>query len=218
MRDDMGHFITVEGPDGSGKTSVIKYLEKRMKDMYPHYHVVITREPGGNRISETIRQIILEPKNIDMGARCEALLYAASRAQHVFEKIEPLIKQDDTLILCDRFIDSSLVYQGIGRNLGIDAVMAINMFATGGIMPEYTLFLDIEPIKGLNRILADNDREYNRLDMEKLEFHDKVYQGYLGLIESDPNRFIVVDADNLLDKVCEAAWESLKRVIDNETV
>lgn len=218
MRDIMGHFITIEGPDGSGKTSIIKYLEQKMKDVYPNYNVILTREPGGNRISEAIRHIILDPNNVDMGARCEALLYAASRAQHVFEKIAPALTQNDTLVLCDRFIDSSLVYQGVGRKLGVDDVLAINMFATGGIMPERTIFLKIDPQTAMNRILADSDREYNRLDMEKLDFHQKVYEGYLNLVQQNPHRFVVINADDMIDVVCQSAWDALQVVIENEAV
>lgn len=186
-----GKFITLEGGEGSGKTTVISrlssYLERRS---ITH---LLTREPGGIEISEKIRDIILDPLNTAMDARTEALLYAASRRQHLVEKVEPALNAGN-IVLCDRFVDSSLVYQGYARGLGIEEVWSINQFAIGSLLPDVTFYLDIEPEVGLSRIDASKEREVNRLDLESLTFHYKVREGYRKLVELYPERIIVIDA------------------------
>ena len=163
-----GIFITLEGGEGSGKTTIAKMLKEVLE---PQKHVVITREPGGVKIAEEIRNVIVDVNNTEMDARTEALLYAASRRQHLVEKVMPVLAQGG-IVICDRFIDSSLVYQGIGRGLGIENVYNMNLFATEGVMPDLTLFFDIKPEEALKRINMDDEREVNRLDLEKIDFHN----------------------------------------------
>lgn len=163
-----GMFITFEGTDGSGKTSVIKAIVKELeKNGKTEY--VLTREPGGNRISEAIRNVILDERFVEMDERTEALLYAAARRQHIVETINPALSAGK-LVLCDRFVDSSIVYQGAGRSIGTDRIAEMNRFATGGLTPDLTIFLDIEPELGLERIRRNRQDEVNRLDHEKMSF------------------------------------------------
>ena len=179
----MSLFISIEGPEGSGKSSAIKIVYERLiKD---GYSIVQTREPGGTSISEQIRNIILDKDNTEMDSRCEALLYAASRRQHLVQKIWPALKKG-YLVFCDRYLDSSLAYQGIARDIGLEEVLNINLFATENTFPDLTLLFDIEPEIGLKRIASNADREVNRLDLEKLEFHKKVRSGYLLLAKKYP--------------------------------
>ena len=175
-----GKLITFEGTEGSGKTSVIK----KVKTYYEEkgYDVLTTREPGGIRISEKIRDILLDKDNQEMDPRTEALLFAAARRQHLVEKIKPAIEAGK-IVLCDRFVDSSLIYQGYARGIGIDKVYAINYFAIEDALPDLTVFVDVRPEVGLKRVFSSPNREVNRLDLENLAFHQKIYQGYLALIK-----------------------------------
>lgn len=192
-----GKFITFEGGEGSGKTTIIRQLADELKQA--GYHVVTTREPGGGNISEAIREIILDKKNTEMDARTEALLYAASRRQHLVEVILPALK-NNSIILCDRYLDSSLAYQGVARELGISEVYKMNQFATDGVLPDYTFYIDIDPKVGLQRIV-DNNRIQNRLDLEQKEFHEKVRTGYLELANMYPNRIRVIDGNQTKEQV-----------------
>ena len=162
-----GKFITLEGPDGSGKTTVSKIVVEQLQ--MEGYKVLLTREPGGIDIAEQIRKVILDPKNTAMDARCEALLYAASRRQHLVEKVLPAL-DEKKIVLCDRFVDSSLVYQGIARGIGVDEVMQINEFAIEGHMPDATIFLDVDLETGLARVA--NRGNMDRLDAEGMAFHE----------------------------------------------
>lgn len=202
-----GLFITLEGPEGSGKTTAALRIVDTLKTL--GYEVVYTREPGGIEIAEQIRQVILDPKNTAMDAKTEALLYVASRRQHLVEKVMPAL-QTDKIVLCDRFVDSSLVYQGMGRNLGIETVYQMNLFAIEDVMPDLTIFFDVEPTVGLARIAADNTREVNRLDMETIEFHQKVYEGYLEVARHFPNRIQSIDASQNQDTVFEQCLSLIK--------
>lgn len=201
-----GRFITVEGGDGAGKSTVIArmYEELRRRGM----DVLLTREPGGIDIAEKIREIILNPVHTQMDKRTEALLYAAARRQHLVEKVLPALEAGK-LVLCDRFIDSSLAYQGHARGLGIEEVFVINQFAVEGCMPELTLYFDVSPEVGLERINATRGREVNRLDLEGLRFHKLVQEGYQLAIARDPERFIIIDAEQNPDQVYQAAMEAL---------
>lgn len=193
-----GFFITVEGGEGAGKTSAIgAIIDQAVKH---GYEVVSTREPGGIPIAEHIRAVILDKSHTAMDARTEALLYAAARRQHLVEKVIPAL-QAGKVVVCDRFIDSSLAYQGYARGLGIDDVQAINRFAVEEWMPDLTLFMDVRPETGLARIRADQGREINRLDLESMNFHQKVREGYLQLLERFPERIIRLDAERGLDEV-----------------
>lgn len=203
-------FISIEGPEGSGKTSVINAVVARLiKEGFP---IVFTREPGGTPIAEAIRSVILDKKNTALDARAEALLYAASRRQHLVEKVWPNLKEGK-IVLCDRFIDSSLAYQGGGRGLGVDAVLNINLFATEGVFPDLTLLFDIEPEVGLKRINASRKREVNRLDLEKLSFHQQVRSTFLSLAKNEPKRFVIIDASQPFEHVLDEAYRIiLKRI------
>lgn len=205
-----GLFITLEGPEGSGKTTIASLVEKKLKEK--GLNVVMTREPGGIEIAEQIRKIILDPNNTAMDSKTEALLYAAARRQHLVEKVIPALKQD-AIVICDRFIDSSLVYQGIGRGLGIDKVYDMNLFAIEDIMPNFTLFFDIDPKLGLERIHKDQQREINRLDMEDLNFHQKVYQGYKEVVSRYPERIIEIDASKSIEEVFNSVMNILEEYI-----
>ena len=191
-------FITFEGPDGSGKSSVIKKVYEDFTQK--GYSIILTREPGGTPISEKIRDIILDNNNTNLDARTEALLYAASRRQHLVEKIWPALKEGK-IVLCDRFLDSSLAYQGGGRNLGIDNVLNINLFATENTYPDVTFFFDVSPEIGLTRVSRDKKRVADRLDNETEGFHDMVYESFKEIIKRYPKRFYVIDASKSLDEV-----------------
>lgn len=205
-----GLFISLEGGDGSGKTTVMQELGRVLEEHGVSY--IATREPGGIEIAEKIREIILNPKHTTMDARTEALLYAAARSQHLAEKVEPALKQG-TCILCDRFVDSSLAYQGYARGLGIEEVMNINSFAINGRFPNITFYLDIEPELGLNRIAAGQGREVNRLDMESLQFHQKVREGYLIVANMYPERIKVIDASRTKDEVAAEIRHQLSKAL-----
>jgi dTMP kinase len=193
-----GLFITLEGPEGAGKTTIIDMLLTYYQEQ--EKQIIKTREPGGIPISEKIRSIILDPKHTEMDARTEALLYAAARRQHLVEKVIPALN-NGSIILCDRFIDSSLAYQGYARGIDMDEIWEINQFAIGNVMPELTIYFDLDPRVGLARINNTTDREINRLDLEKIEFHELVQEGYYKVIEKFPDRIRKVDASKPLEQV-----------------
>lgn len=204
-----GLFITLEGGEGSGKTTIAQMLKEALE---PQKHVMITREPGGVKIAEEIRNVIVDVNNTEMDARTEALLYAASRRQHLVEKVKPVLNQGG-IVICDRFIDSSLVYQGIGRGLGIENVYNMNLFATEGMMPDLTLFFDIKPEEALKRIQLDDEREVNRLDLESLSFHQSVYEGYKKIAYMYPERIKTINAACSIDDVLQQALKEIDKVL-----
>ncbi|KER91221.1 dTMP kinase [Oenococcus oeni] len=207
-----GFFITIEGPDGAGKTSLLDNLMPALRDIFGD-NLIETREPGGVKISEAIRKIVLGLKYPEMNRRTEALLFAAARAQHMVEKIEPALA-DGKIVLSDRFVDSSIAYQGGGRELGIEAVGEINNFATNGLQPNLTLLLDLPSEVGIARIMKHRSDEVNRLDKDRLVFHKKVRQTYLQLAKDQPNRIKVLDATQSPEKIAinalQLIQESLK--------
>ena len=205
-----GFFITFEGGEGSGKTTIAKMVKEQLSK--EGYHVVLTREPGGVEIAEEIRNIIHDVKNTNMDKKTEALLYAASRRQHLVEKVIPAL-EEDCIVICDRYIDSSLVYQGIARGIGIEEIYQMDLFATENILPIRTLFFDIKPEDGLKRVYENKDREVNRLDLETLDFHQKVYDGYLKLCDKYPDRIIKVDASQNIEGVFNQVIEKIKEII-----
>lgn len=207
-----GLFITFEGPDGSGKTTVSTAVVERLKK--EGYPVIYTREPGGIAIAEKIRDIILDPENTSMDAKTEALLYAASRRQHLVEKVIPALEAGISVI-SDRFVDSSLAYQGEGRGLGMDAVMAINQFAIENHMPDKTIFLNVPSELGLKRINS-NRKTLDRLDQESIDFHNRVYKGYQEVIRKYHDRMVIVDAAKEIDCVIQEAYIAVKRLLDAE--
>ncbi len=207
---EKGLFITFEGPDGSGKTTVSTAVTERLSN--EGYKVRYTREPGGSEIAEEIRGIILDPKNTEMDVRTEALLYAASRRQHLVEKVLPALEEGITVI-SDRFVDSSLAYQGCGRKIGIEAVYEINQFAIEGHMPDRTIFLNVDAKVGLERIHRGR-AVLDRLDMESIEFHERVYNGYKEVVSRYQDRMIVIDANRDVNEVIENAYRAVKELLD----
>ena len=202
-----GIFISFEGPDGSGKSTQVKLLAEYCKNK--GIDVVLTREPGGTPISENIRNLILDPKNGEMSAQTEALLYAASRAQHVEQLIKPALATGK-VVLCDRFMDSSIAYQGYGRGLG-DDVRKINEFAIDGVQPDLTFFLDIAPEEGMRRVKSNG--YLDRMEQESILFHNKVYQGYLALCEIYKNRFVRLDATKAASEIHKDIVENLEKYV-----
>lgn len=209
---EKGIFITIEGPDGSGKTTILQMLAENLEK--EGHAVVATREPGGIEIAEQIRKVILDPENTAMDPRTEALLYAAARRQHLAEKVKPALNAGK-VVLCDRFVDSSLAYQGHARGLGIDEVYSINEFAIENMMPAMTLYFDVAPEIGLERINKNKGREVNRLDMEKLEFHQKVREGYMIIAERFPDRIAKIDASKELEAVYKQAEAKIKELLNS---
>ena len=194
----MKGFITFEGGECSGKTTVINAICKVLEEKNIKY--ITTREPGGIRIAEEIRNIILDVKNTDMTSECEALLYAASRMQHLTQKVIPAINEHK-IVLCDRFLDSSLAYQGYARGLGMDKVLNVNSFALD-YLPDLTIFIDVTPDVALKRMNnEDRDGKCDRLDQENKKFHEMVYEGYHKVLKMYPNRIVKVDGNKPLDEV-----------------
>ena len=198
----MGTFITFEGGDGCGKTSVIRAILERLKK--DGFEVVLTREPGGSLIAEKIRNIILDVDNTGMDYVAEMLLYAACRSQHLKDIVIPALNSNK-LVICDRFVDSSYVYQGIARDLGLEQVTKINELVVKDNMPDLTIYIDATPEICLSRRNNRSEAD-NRLDLESLEFHHKVRNGYKLISEKFKNRIVTVDGDQPLENVIEDAY------------
>ncbi|MDU2499594.1 dTMP kinase [Finegoldia magna] len=198
-------FITFEGPDGSGKSTIIQKVYDYLIEN--NYDVIKTREPGGSPIAEKIRNLILDTENTKMGYRTEALLYAASRAQHVEETILPALNENK-IVLCDRFLISSLAYQGVGRDLGIENVRKINEFAINGVFPDFVLFFDVDPITTLKRKSSLDTAD--RLEKEGNNFHERVYNGYKEILNSEKN-IEIIDATQSVEDVFSQCIKVLKR-------
>lgn len=194
-----GLFITFEGNDGSGKSSALQTVKKELLEK--GYDVVYTREPGGSYIAEKIRELILDKDNLGMDPKTEALLYAASRREHITKTILPALEAGK-IILCDRFLDSSLAYQGFARELGIDNVLQMNQFATEGLFPDLTILVCTRPEIGMSRIKKD-ERDMDRLEIEKITFHNKVYEGYLSIADRFNDRIVVVNGEQSKEDVLE---------------
>ena len=202
-----GLFITLEGPDGSGKSTQIEFLKAYFQER--NLPCVFTREPGGTAIGEKLRNIILDKENQEMCDMAEALLYAAARAQHVQQLIRPALEAGK-IVVCDRFIDSSIAYQGYGRNLG-DVVRIINELAVDGCMPDVTFLMELSPEIGKSRISEDNQ---DRLEQEKLEFHDKVYAGYKEVAKFYPSRFVEIDAGREKEIIRDIMFSHLDKILE----
>lgn len=202
-----GILISLEGPDGAGKTTVLKEILPEIKKM--KRDIISTREPGGVRLAEEIRQLILDPKNTEIDSKTEMLLFAAARRLHMQEKMLPALKAGKVVIV-DRFIDSSVAYQGYGRELGVEVVDWLNNFATDGLKPDLTLYFDIDTDVALDRIMSNRADEVNRLDLERAEMHRKVRQGYLKMVEKESQRFVTIDASQSVEKVVSDTIEAIK--------
>lgn len=203
-----GYFITVEGLDGSGKTTqlnnIASYFEQNGRE------VILTREPGGTKLGEKIRKILLDVDNTGMNSVAELMLYAAARAQIVSELIIPSVKQGK-IVICDRFVDSSIAYQGYGRKLGSDIVKGINAYALQDCKPDITFFFDISPLEIAKR--KTMKEKLDRLESEKIDFHNRVYEGYLALAEADRERISVIDARKSIEKIFEEVKKHLNVLI-----
>lgn len=204
---EKGLFISIEGPDGSGKSTQIRRINSFFEER--GYTAVNTREPGGTAIGEKIRSIILDKENSEMCAMTEAFLYAASRAQHVAQVIRPALSQGK-IVICDRFIDSSIAYQGYGRKLG-DCVRIINEYAVSGCMPDITFLMKLDPGVGKKRI---REEEADRLEREALQFHRDVYNGYLEIEKKYNDRIVGIDASRSVDEIAGDIAGHLQRLLD----
>lgn len=207
-----GIFITFEGGEGAGKTTVLHELKNYLEQK--GYKTATTREPGGIEIAEKIRHVILDTSHTNMDSRTEALLYAAARRQHLVEKVIPLLEEGH-IVLCDRFIDSSLAYQGYARELGIEEVYSINKFAITDFMPDLTLLFNVQPEVGMERINKNKEREQNRLDLEKMSFHQKVYDGYQILLKRFSDRIKEIDAGQTPDQVLKQCIEVVDTYLES---
>ena len=193
-----GKFIVFEGGEGSGKSTILEMIYEFLLE--EGIDCIKTREPGGIRISENIRSIILDTKNTEMDRKTEALLYTAARRQHLVEKVIPELNKGK-MVLCDRFVFSSLAYQGYAREIDVNEIFEINKFAVGEYMPDLNILFDVSPEVGLSRINKNKDREINRLDLEKIDFHNKVREGYHKLVEENQDKFQVINAEKSIEEV-----------------
>ncbi|MBF7076352.1 MULTISPECIES: dTMP kinase [Streptococcus] len=193
-----GIFISLEGPDGAGKSSVLEALIPILEAKGQAF--ITTREPGGVAVAEKIRDVVLDPKHTEIDEKTELLLYIASRRQHLVERILPALDRGE-MVLVDRFIDSSVAYQGFGRGLKVVDIDWLNDFATDGLKPDLTLYFDIEAEEGLARIAKSKERGADRLDRESVEWHRRVREGYLSILKKEPNRVRKIDASQPLEKV-----------------
>ena len=205
-----GKLVTIEGPDGSGKTTLIDCLAPALAQELG-VDVITSREPGGVAIAESIRQVILDPVNTAMDAKTELLLYMAARRQHLVEKVLPALKAGKWVLL-DRFIDSSVAYQGGGRGLDREAITWLNSFATDSLQPDLTLLLDIDSEAGIARVMSNSQREVNRLDLEAISMHQRVRQAYLDLAQEAPERVRVVDASQSPESILAQSLSLLKEL------
>lgn len=203
-----GKFIVFEGGEGSGKSTILEMIYEYLIEN--NINCIKTREPGGIQISEDIRKIILDTKNTSMDGKTEALLYTAARRQHLVERVVPKLN-DGVIVLCDRFIYSSLAYQGYARGIGMSDIYQINKFAVGEYMPDLNILFDVSPEIGLSRINKNKGREVNRLDLEKMDFHNKVREGYHKLYEGNKDKFIKIDAEKSIEEV----FSEVKEIIIN---
>ena len=204
-------FITFEGVEGCGKSSVLAKVYEELKK--EGYDVIQTREPGGVKIAEEIRKILLDKENTMMDKRTEALLFAASRRQHLIEKVWPALKENK-IVLSDRFIDSSLAYQGGGDGIGVNEVLKVNLFATENTFPDLTILFDIDPRIGLARINKNANREVNRLDVKELDFYDTIRTTFLELAKEYKNRFIIIDASMDFESVYQIVLKIIKEKLN----
>ncbi|XZO08073.1 dTMP kinase [Weissella paramesenteroides] len=211
-----GKFISFEGPDGAGKTSVLKVIIERLRPILGD-RLLVTREPGGNNnaLAEIIRGILLSSEYPELDDRTEVLLFAASRRQHLVQTILPALA-DDKIVISDRYLDSSIAYQGGGRKIGVEKVRSINEFATEGIVPDYTIYFNVRPEVGIQRIKSTRENEINRLDKAEIAFHKRVSNAYLDLATTYSERFRLINAEMDFDSVTEEVWKEVKTILQLE--
>jgi dTMP kinase len=203
-----GLFLSLEGPDGCGKTTQIAYMKQFVE---AHgYSCVVTRDPGGTAISEQIRSVILDKDNMAMTDMTELLLYAAARAQLVGEVIRPAVDAG-AVVICDRFVDSSAVYQGIARGLGVDTVYEVNAYALGGMLPEVTFFLDLPATEGIRR--KDSQHELDRMELQDVAFRERVVAGYRELARTQSNRIVTIDAMQTIEEIRTTIADTLESLL-----
>lgn len=205
-----GLFIVLEGGEGAGKSVQARILTDRLREA--GHRVTSTREPGGTRIGEQIRAITHDPENVDLHPKTEAYLMAAARAQHVAETIAPALEAG-RIVVCDRFVDSSIAYQGYGRQLGEDTVLALNALALNGVKPDLTILLDVPAEVGMQR-RRESTKANDRLDLQQKDFYDRVYRGYLALAKKNPARYLVIDATAPIEKVSDELWSYVKKFLE----
>lgn len=204
----MGLFITMEGPDGSGKSTQIDLLRDYLSGK--GYDIIVCREPGGTKISEAIRQVILNKDFTEMGYMTEMLLYAAARAQLVEEVIRPAL-EEGKIVICDRFVESSAVYQGIGRGMGIDLVYEVNRYAIGDTMPDLTIMIDIDAQTGISR--KKKQAELDRMEREAMDFHERVAEGYRKIAEQHPDRIEKIDGRGSIEDIHRQITAAVDKII-----
>ena len=203
---ERGKFITFEGCDGCGKSTQLKMLSEYLSaNNVPH---IFTREPGGGKISEAIREILLSGKNMEMTDECEALLYAASRVQHLSDRVEPALAKGE-LVVCDRYVDSSLAYQAYARGLGVEFISKINAFALEKYLPDATVFIDLTPEEAFARKKGADAND--RLEQAGLAFHKRVYEGYKALAKAEPERFVCIDGNQTPQEIFNEVLSVLKQ-------
>lgn len=210
-RKSRGFFITFEGGEGSGKSTQVEILANRLSQT--GYEVVVTREPGGTKIGEKIREITHDPQNTNLEAKTEAYLMAAARAQHVSQVIIPALKSGK-IVICDRFLDSSLAYQGYGRLLGEKVIFDLNKLAVSGITPDLTILLDIDVNSGLKRRKISR-KKIDRLDLQQKDFYSRVNRGYKQLAQKYSKRFFVVSSKKPIETVAKIIWERVKKIVNS---
>ncbi|MCT4378081.1 dTMP kinase [Leuconostoc falkenbergense] len=210
---EKGIFISFEGPDGAGKTSVLRVIISRLQPILED-RLLITREPGGvnNRVAENIRNLVLSSDYDEIDSRTEVLLFAAARRQHLVQTIIPALKEGK-VVISDRYVDSSIAYQGGGRQIGVKKVSDINFFATEGVLPDKTIYFNVRSEVGIERINSTRKNEINRLDNAAIEFHKRVNKTYLSLVEVGDQRFEIVNAEESLEKVVDETWKIIKKII-----
>jgi len=211
----MSLFVSFEGPEGCGKTTQIRLLAGWLPSQ--GFDVLATREPGGTRIGDQIRQVLLDPAHTEMSPAAEILLFSAARAQIVHQVIQPHLERGG-IVLCDRFADSTFAYQGYGQGLDLTALREITHFATGGLEPDATFYLDIPVSEGLKRKAGGDMAEWNRMERKQLEYHHRVREGYLKLAQQNPGRWVVLDAGEEINTLqAQIRAEILQRITNTET-
>jgi dTMP kinase len=200
-------FVTFEGPEGCGKTTQMSLLADHLREQ--GYQVLTTREPGGTAISDRIRAILLDPANTEMRASCEFLLFSAARSQHVEEVIVPHLDKGG-IVLCDRYADSSLAYQGYGHRLDLDTLRSITRFATNNLVPDLTFYLDLPVKVGLERKTGGGGDAWNRMEQKEVAYHERVRAGYVEMAEREAFRWAIVDATRSVEEVQAAIRDLLE--------